>query len=96
MRKKVWINQGDIILLSLRDFQDNKGDVILKYTADEARTLKSYGELPENAKINEHDNFGQGEDGEAYFEFGDADSDEDESDDESDDEKKKDLDIDDI
>jgi len=47
MRKKVWINQGDIILLSLRDFQDNKGDVILKYTADEARTLKSYGELPE-------------------------------------------------
>jgi len=23
-RKKVWINQGDIILLSLRDFQDAK------------------------------------------------------------------------
>lgn len=93
MRKKVWINQGDIILLSLRDFQDNKGDVILKYTADEARTLKSYGELPENAKINEHDNFNQGEDGEAYFEFGDADSDDE---DESDDDKKKDVDIDDI
>ncbi|KAJ9420790.1 hypothetical protein QL093DRAFT_2339982 [Fusarium oxysporum] len=94
MRKKVWINQGDIILLSLRDFQDNKGDVILKYTADEARTLKSYGELPENAKINETDSFGQGEDGEAYFEFGDADSD-----DESDDGaagNKKEVDIDDI
>src|SRR6202021_3963231 len=40
LRKKVWINQGDIILLSLRDFQDAKGDVILKYTADEARSLK--------------------------------------------------------
>ncbi|KAM3462602.1 hypothetical protein MY5147_006306 [Beauveria neobassiana] len=92
MRKKVWINQGDIILLSLRDFQDNKGDVILKYTADEARTLKSYGELPENAKINEHDNFGQGEDGEAFFEFGDDASD---SDSEEDD-KKKEVDIDDI
>ncbi|KAJ3489327.1 hypothetical protein NLG97_g6017 [Lecanicillium saksenae] len=92
MRKKVWINQGDIILLSLRDFQDNKGDVILKYTADEARTLKSYGELPENAKINETDNFGQNEDGEAHFEFGDDDSD----DDESDDDKKKEVDIDDI
>ena len=37
MRKKVWINQGDIILLSLRDFQDDKADVIVKYTADEAR-----------------------------------------------------------
>ena len=34
---QVWINQGDIILLSLRDFQDNKADVIVKYTADEAR-----------------------------------------------------------
>ncbi|KAH9083876.1 eukaryotic translation initiation factor 1A [Lactarius deliciosus] len=37
MRKKVWINQGDIILLSLREFQDGKADVIVKYTADEAR-----------------------------------------------------------
>ncbi|KAK9259831.1 hypothetical protein V1519DRAFT_390531, partial [Lipomyces tetrasporus] len=45
LRKKVWINQGDIILLSLRDFQDNQGDVILKYNADEARSLKNYGEL---------------------------------------------------
>ena len=70
MRKKVWINQGDIILLSLRDFQDDKADVIVKYTADEARNLKAYGELPENAKINETDNFGE-EDGECTFEFGD-------------------------
>merc|ERR1712000_455545 len=96
MRKKVWINQGDIILLSLRDFQDNKGDAILKYTADEARTLKSYGELPEHAKINETDSFGQGEDGEAYFEFGEADSDEESSDDNTDPTKKKEVDIDDI
>lgn len=29
---QVWINQGDIILLSLRDFQDDKADVIQKYT----------------------------------------------------------------
>jgi translation initiation factor 1A len=58
LRKKVWINQGDIILLSLRDYQDEKGDVILKYTADEARNLKAYGELPENAKINETDTYG--------------------------------------
>ncbi|KDE02494.1 eukaryotic translation initiation factor 1A, X-chromosomal [Microbotryum lychnidis-dioicae p1A1 Lamole] len=61
MRKKVWINQGDIILLSLRDFQDDKADVIQKYTSDEARNLKTYGELPETAKINETDTFGAGE-----------------------------------
>jgi translation initiation factor 1A len=87
----VWINQGDIVLLSLRDFQDDKADVIVKYTADEARNrtsipyffgqshegsfagyliVKAYGELPENAKINETDVFGE-EDGECTFEFGD-------------------------
>jgi translation initiation factor 1A len=69
LRKKVWINQGDIILLSLRDYQDNKGDVILKYTADEARSLKAYGELPENAKINETDIGNPGDDGDCNFEF---------------------------
>ncbi|KAK9447388.1 nucleic acid-binding protein [Limtongia smithiae] len=69
LRKKVWINQGDIILLSLRDFQDNQGDVILKYNADEARSLKSYGELPETAKINETDTYGHEGDEECNFEF---------------------------
>jgi translation initiation factor 1A len=85
---QVWINQGDIVLLSLRDFQDDKADVIVKYTADEARNcaslhylttlsvtltfllVKAYGELPETAKINETDTFGE-EDGECTFEFGD-------------------------
>src|SRR5271168_3788746 len=69
LRKKVWINQGDIILLSLRDFQDAKGDVILKYTADEARNLKAYGELPETAKINETDTFPPDGDEEVEFDF---------------------------
>jgi len=68
LRKKVWINQGDIILLSLRDYQDEKGDVILKYSADEARSLKAYGELPESAKINETDTYAN-EEGEGYVEF---------------------------
>eukprot|EP00397_Hematodinium_sp_SG-2012_P045430 GEMP01051023.1.p2 GENE.GEMP01051023.1~~GEMP01051023.1.p2 ORF type:complete len:144 (+),score=32.12 GEMP01051023.1:86-517(+) len=55
MRKKVWVNVGDIVLISLRDFQDEKADVILKYTAEESRNLKTYGELPDNVKINETD-----------------------------------------
>nr|CAD7256143.1 unnamed protein product [Timema shepardi] len=50
---KVWINQGDIILIGLRDYQDAKADVILKYTPDEARNLKTYGEFPETVRINE-------------------------------------------
>ncbi|KAK4248880.1 hypothetical protein VTI28DRAFT_2067 [Corynascus sepedonium] len=69
LRKKIWINNGDIILVSLREYQDEKGDVILKYSADEARSLKAYGELPDTAKINETDTFGANEDGDCGFEF---------------------------
>lgn len=92
MRKKVWINQGDIILLSIRDFQDEKGDVILKYNSDEARSLKAYGELPENAKINETDTFAGEEEG--GFEF--AEDDDESSGEEGADGKGKEIDIDDI
>eukprot|EP00983_Pelagomonas_calceolata_P041110 1137916-Pelagomonas_calceolata.AAC.3 len=42
--------QGDIVLLGLREYQDEKADVIMKYTADEARVLKQYGELPEHIR----------------------------------------------
>jgi len=77
LRKKVWINTGDIILLGLRDYQDTKADVILKYTSDEARNLKAYGELPDNVKI---ETMGAAEDanGEIEFEFQDDSEDDDE------------------
>lgn len=72
MRKRIWVNTGDIILVGLRDFQDDKCDVINKYTSDEARNLKAYGEIPKEAKINEDESFN--EDG-TYcpFEFGEPD-----------------------
>jgi len=53
MRRRVWINTGDIVLIGLREFQPDKADVIHKYTTEEARSLQSYGELPENARINQ-------------------------------------------
>lgn len=81
LRKKVWINTGDIILLGLRDYQDTKADVILKYTSDEARNLKAYGELPENVKIETVAAEETG--GDIEFEFQDDDS-EDEEDEEDD------------
>ncbi|KAL1500059.1 hypothetical protein AB1Y20_012736 [Prymnesium parvum] len=52
LRKRVWIGVGDIILLGLREFQDQKADIILKYDGDEARALKALGELPETVQIN--------------------------------------------
>ena len=75
LRKKVWINQGDIILLGLRDYQDGKADVILKYNPDEARNLKTYGELPENAKINEMAFNEDGDDEEGLVDFDEGASD---------------------
>lgn len=51
LRKKVWINTSDIILLGLRDFQDEKADVIQKYNPDEARRLKAQGHIPEHIKL---------------------------------------------
>ena len=43
----------------------------MKYASPDLRhTVKAYGELPENAKINETDTFGE-EDGDCIFDFGD-------------------------
>uniref|UniRef100_A0A6A7GAV5 Eukaryotic translation initiation factor 4C n=1 Tax=Hirondellea gigas TaxID=1518452 RepID=A0A6A7GAV5_9CRUS len=71
MRKKVWVNQGDIILLGLRDFQDSKADVILKYNADESRQLKQMGELPDTATIGQTEAFGDADDEDNTFDFDD-------------------------
>merc|ERR1711977_410970 len=73
MRKRVWVSAGDIVLLGLRDYQDEKGDVILKYTSDEARNLKAYGELPETAKINESVDVEFGSDDDVEFDFDEID-----------------------
>ncbi len=78
LRKKVWINQSDIVLVGLRDYQDKKADVILKYSADEARNLKSYGEFPETVKINETVTFGE-EGFDDEIEFDDVESSEEEN-----------------
>ncbi|MEW5306867.1 MAG: hypothetical protein WDW38_005752 [Sanguina aurantia] len=74
MRKKVWVASGDVVLVGLRDYQDEKADVIMKYTADEARVLKLYGELPEHIRINDTDVVFEGEHDEnaEFFDFDDV------------------------
>ncbi|KAK8635699.1 hypothetical protein V6N13_004424 [Hibiscus sabdariffa] len=53
MHKKIWIATDDRILVDLRDYQDEKADVILKYMPNEARLLKTYDELSENTRLHE-------------------------------------------
>lgn len=42
------------MLVSLREFQNDKCDVILKYTSEEVRMLKAEEEIPENIEANEN------------------------------------------
>ena len=47
MRKRVWIANGDIILVSLREFEPEKCDVVEKYKEKEVAKLKKAGEIPD-------------------------------------------------
>ena len=51
MRKKVWIKINDVVLVSIRDFEPNKGDIIYKYTPGEILFLKKEGEIPDDLKF---------------------------------------------
>jgi len=51
MRRRVWVNQGDVLLVGLREFQDDKADIMKKYNSEEARKLKKMGELPADWKV---------------------------------------------
>lgn len=56
MRKRVWIKKDDVILVSLRDFEKDKADVILKYNDEDVRKLIAYKELPPGLRLGIQDN----------------------------------------
>ena len=45
---QVWIQNGDIVLVSLRDYQDDVADIVHKYYRGEARSLTALKEIPES------------------------------------------------
>lgn len=45
MYKKVWIAKDDIVLVSLREFQDSKCDIIHKYDTEDVKYLIKRGEF---------------------------------------------------
>ena len=51
LRKVVWIDKSDVILISIRDFQGEVADVIHKYTTYEVIALINKGEIPEHGEI---------------------------------------------
>jgi translation initiation factor 1A len=45
MKKRNWVREGDVVLVSPWDFQEDKGDIIFRYTGNQAYWLKSKGFL---------------------------------------------------
>jgi len=46
MKKRVWIREGDVVLVAPWDFQsDQRGDIIWRYSQGEAQWLESRGYL---------------------------------------------------
>ena len=58
MRKRVFVNQGEIVLVSLRDWQDSKCDIIEKYNQNDIQKFRQKKLIPdfikfEDTKIND-------------------------------------------
>jgi translation initiation factor 1A len=45
-RKKIWITTEDVVLVSIREFEDGKVDILHKYDYDETKSLQSMKEIP--------------------------------------------------
>lgn len=58
MRKKIWMKKNDYVLVSIREFEKNKGDIIYKYNTDEVSSLYNYKELDQNMKKKEVNIYG--------------------------------------
>ena len=45
-KKKMFVKSGDVVLLSLREFEDNKCDILYIFNVKEIKELKKMGEIP--------------------------------------------------
>jgi len=78
MRKRKFVNLNDIVLVSLRDFQDDICDIMDRYDENGARKLRETKELPETFTLGEDNDFQDDMDGiEFTTELPSDDSDED-------------------
>tara|TARA_B100002051_G_C16562222_1_gene548163 strand:+ start:227 stop:715 length:489 start_codon:yes stop_codon:yes gene_type:complete len=83
MRKRRFVNARDVVLVSIRDFEDSKCDIIDVYDDNQVRQLKSEKEIPDSIKLEEENDYNPNE----YNPFDIADSSDSEED--NDNTKKK-------
>ena len=68
-KKRLKVQQGDVVIVSLRDFDDKNADIIHRYHAEEVRELQKNGSLPSSIIISKNDAFM--EDDDCAFDFDD-------------------------
>lgn len=55
--KREWLMKDDIVLVSLRDFEQSKCDIVWKYKPDEINQLQKMGEIPTESFSREDSTF---------------------------------------
>ena len=66
MRKRVFVNMNDIVLVSIIEYEPEKCIVIHKYNDDEIRQLKKMNEIPDTFKVPEENKDEIGTTGQIY------------------------------
>ena len=56
-RKRCWFKVNDIVIISIREFQENKVDILHKFKDGEAVTLHKLGEIPDFFMVNKSNNY---------------------------------------
>ena len=71
-KKRMKVKTSDVVIVSLRDFDDNNADIIYRYDSDEVRQLQKMGVLPSSEFLGNRPEFGSDNDNdeEMPFDFG--------------------------
>jgi len=51
IKKRMWIREGDLLIVSIWDFQPDKCDVRFRYTKTQATNLSKRGKIPKSLDI---------------------------------------------
>ncbi|MCK5290560.1 MAG: translation initiation factor eIF-1A [Thermoplasmata archaeon] len=51
LKKRMWIREGDLLIVKPWDFQDEKSDILYRYTKTQSSYLKRRGWIPHNIDV---------------------------------------------
>jgi translation initiation factor 1A len=50
-KRRMWIREGDLLIISPWDFQDEKADVVYRYVQNQSEYLSRKGMIPDNLDV---------------------------------------------